>query len=216
MPFRQLPGARLCCFKKGDILISDGEPISCLYYLIDGLVYREIITESGNETIVNMKTTKTPLGALVGLLILYREDQISTSTFVAKTDCTCYKIPKESYLAMADKDPQIMKETLKLMMKEFVRLTDLYNGKREGDAASRLCQLLLEHSQSEDGRIIVPTQWSNMEMAKYLGVHSVTISRILKALKQNRCLYRSGAVLVISDWEKVTDYAQRKEPLNYK
>lgn len=216
MPFRHLPGAKLVHFKKGETLLASGEQLTHLYYLVEGAVNREITTENGNETIVTVKTTETPVDALVGLILLYRESEISNSTFVAQTDCTCYQIPKESYLEVANKSPELLLATIRLMTKETSRLTELYNCKREGDAASRLCALLMSQAQQDNGQYIVPLHWSNLEIAKYLGIHSVTVSRILKILKQNGCLRRSGKGLIITDPDKITAYAEHREHLNYR
>ena len=216
MPFRNLPGAKLVHYKKGEVLLASGERLTHLFYLIEGVVNREIITENGNETIVTIKTTETPVDALVGLILLYRDSNLSNSTFVAKTDCTCYQIPRESYVEVANKSPELLLATIRLMTRETKRLTELYNSKREGDAASRLCALLISQGQQRDGQYLVPVHWSNLEIAKYLGIHSVTVSRILKILKQNGCLYRSGKGLVISDLDKIAAYAEHQEHLNYR
>lgn len=216
MPFRNLPGAKLTQYKKGEVLLASGQRLTHLFYLVEGIVGREIITENGNETIVTIKTTETPVDALVGLILLYRDSDISNSTFVAKTDCTCYLIPRESYVQVANQNPELLLSTIRLMTRETKRLTELYTSKREGDAASRLCALLLSQCQEQGGRYRVPIHWNNLEIAKYLGIHSVTVSRILKILKQNGCLYRSGQGLVLSDPDKIAAYAEHREHLNYR
>lgn len=216
MPFRNLPGAKLVHYKKGDVLLASGEQLTHLIYLVEGVVNREIVTENGNETIISTKTTDSPIDALVGVILLYRDSDISNSTFIAKTDCTCYLIPKESYLEVANKSPELLLDTIRLMTRETKRLTELYNSKREGDAASRLCALLLEQSRPQDDQMIVPSYWSNLEISKYLGIHTVTVSRILKILKQDGCLKRSSQGLVLTDPAKLADYAEHRKQLNYR
>ncbi len=41
MPFRELPGAVQCKFRKGERIMRAGEPIDFIYYLTKGTVYRE-------------------------------------------------------------------------------------------------------------------------------------------------------------------------------
>ena len=216
MPFRHLPGAKLCHFQKGDILLASGDALEYLYYLVEGAVNRTITTENGNETIVTIKTTETPVDALVGVVLLYRENEVSNSTFVAQTDCTCYQIPKESYREVANQSPELLLATIRLLTKETSRLTELYTSKREGDAASRLCALLLKQGRKHEEKLIVPPYWSNLEIAKYLGIHSVTVSRILKILKRDGCLRRESSGLILLDPVKITAYAQHREHLNYR
>ena len=204
MPFRDLPGAKLVHYKKGDILLASGEQLTHLFYLVEGVVNREIVTENGNETIVSIKTNESPIDALVGVILLYRDSDISNSTFVAKTDCTCYLIPKESYLEVANKSPELLLDTIRLMTRETKRLTELYNSK------------LLDQSRPKDGQTIVPAYWNNLEIAKYLGIHTVTVSRILKILKQSGALKRSPQGLVLTDPAKIAAYAEHREQLNYR
>ena len=40
MPFRELPGATPCRFRKGELLIKAGEPTEYVYYLTKGVDYR--------------------------------------------------------------------------------------------------------------------------------------------------------------------------------
>ena len=117
---------------------------------------------------------------------------------------------------MANKRPALLLDTIRLMTRETKRLTELYNSKREGDAASRLCALLLDQSRLKDGQTIVPAYWNNLEIAKYLGIHTVTVSRILKILKQSGALKRSPQGLVLTDPAKIAAYAEHREQLNYR
>ncbi len=114
--FRQLSGAELCHFRKGEIIIKAGEAVEYIYYLMKGSVYRKIIARNGGETIVTVKKADGSLEALVGVVVLYRKERLSNSDFIAKTDCTCYKIPAESYLAMANQNPEILLATIDLLM----------------------------------------------------------------------------------------------------
>lgn len=216
MPFRNLPGAKLCHFRKGEVLISAGQIVTHIYYLVIGTVYREIATESGSETIINVKTTTSPLEALVGVMILYRKDYLSSGSFIAKTNCTCYQIPKNSYLAMANKDPKVLLETISVLMEEHTHLTELYNTKREGNVASRLCGLLLSKAQLSGDMLIVPSEWTNIELAKFLGVHQVTIARIIRVLKEREVVCRTKLGLSILNREKLTNYADQTEHIQYR
>lgn len=56
MPFRDLPGVTQCSFKRGEVLIAAGELTEYVYYLQSGVVYRELLTDAGHESIMSRKT----------------------------------------------------------------------------------------------------------------------------------------------------------------
>ena len=61
MNFKDLPGIEPCFFKKGDILIHDGDRVDYIYYLRKGTVYREIVTETGIESILSCKAAASQI-----------------------------------------------------------------------------------------------------------------------------------------------------------
>lgn len=89
MPFRNLPGATLCTFKKGEHLISAGDEVQAIFYLSSGVVYRIMTRASGNETIVSRKVGGQGVSSLIGIYILYSEEipYIAANDFVAYSDC---------------------------------------------------------------------------------------------------------------------------------
>ncbi len=97
MPFRDLPGVTQCRFQQGEYLISVGEQIDHVYYLVKGIVHREFLTVSGYESILSIKTGGSVVGALVGILLFYwpQNKGISDYNFIARTNCICYRVPKD-------------------------------------------------------------------------------------------------------------------------
>ena len=69
MNFKDLPGIEPCFFKKGDILIHDGDRVDYIYYLRKGTVYREIVTETGIESILSCKEGGGLTDSLIGILL---------------------------------------------------------------------------------------------------------------------------------------------------
>ena len=60
MKFTDLPGIEPCFFKKGEILIADGDRVDHVYYLRKGTVYREIVTDTGIESILSLQRRRRP------------------------------------------------------------------------------------------------------------------------------------------------------------
>lgn len=217
MPFRDLPGVTQCRFKQGECLISDGEYIDYVYYLVQGTVYRELLTDSGYESILSVKNGNSVVGSLVGILVLYRTDNpgLCNYNFIARTNCICYRVPKDVCMRYLREHPILLEDVVRTSMDEYNRLLDLFQAKREGGVAGRLCCFLLERSRdTEDGRIL-SKKYTNVEMSKFLSVHKVTVARILGALKDEGCVTRTEHGLQLLDIPALEDYAYRHKPLNY-
>ena len=218
MPFRDLPGVTQCRFKRGDVLIHAGEQVEYIYYLLKGTVYREMLTEAGYESILGIKAGDGVASSLVGILVLYRpkEPGVSRYNFVASTNCVCYRIPKAVCMQYIRSHPDLMESLVRTAMEEYNHLLDLFQSKREGGVAARLCAFLLEHSyDTEDGRFVAKKH-SNVEISKFLSVHKVTIARIMRVLKEQGCVVRTSKGLLLQNITLLTEYAQQEKQLDYK
>jgi len=217
MPFRDLPGVTQCRFKRGDYLIRAGEPMEYVYYLLRGTVYRESVTDSGHEHILSRKTGGNIVQSLVGVLNLYRRvnEGVSRNDFIAHTNCTCYRIPKEVCLAYLRQHPQLLEELVRTAMDEYVRLQALFQAKEEGCVAGKLCALLLERSHETEQGLLVSKKITNVEMAKFLAVHKVTVARILRVLKEEQTVSRTPEGLLLHDPERLRQYAENQLVLKY-
>ena len=218
MPFRDLPGVTKCHFKPGDCLIAAGERVDYIYYLQKGVVYRELLTDKGYESILSRKVGDSTVSSLIGILPWYRRHDvgISTNDFVAKTNCVCYRIPKDVCIEYLQQHHELLEELVRIAMEEYMRLMDLFQAKREGDVSSRLCRFLLKSSRDTEQGKILPKKYTNVEIAKFLSVHKVTVARILRALKEENCVVRTAEGLLLSDEAELEAYACQQKILEYK
>ena len=217
MPFRDLPGVVQCRFKKGERLMRAGEPIDYIYYLIKGTVYREIVTDKGYESILSRKHNDGIAKSLIGILAAYNRNAGNTSNndFFAYTDCTCYKIPLETCKAYLRQHPDVLEEVLHHAMDEYDNVWKMFYTRREGHGSARLCALLLERARETEQGLMVPRKCTNVEISKLLSIHKVTVSRMLRALKEEGAVARTSEGLVLRDPERIKQYAENKIELEY-
>lgn len=215
MDFLMLPGVSECHFRKGDVLIYAGQEVDCVYYLKKGVIYREIITASGNESILSTKAGDRLVESLVGVLIFYHPGP-STSNFIAHTNCICYRIPKKVCMDYLLEHPKLLEDVVRLSMEEYVRLYELFQVKQEGSAAGQLCKFLLEHSEeTKEGRLL-PKNYTNVTMAKFLSVHKVTVARIIRVLKEEGTVARTKEGLLLLSPDKLNAYAESEKTIGYR
>lgn len=214
MDLLKMPEVVYCEFNKDDYIIYQGEKLEFLYYLVSGSCYRLTVTENGCETIYGVKEPSKGVQSLLGVLTVY-SDGISSNNFIAGTECSCYRIPKETFFKYVSDKPDILNELLRLAMWELRKVAGSYKCRQEGKTANRLCRLLLENTQDKRGDLIVSKKYNNVRMSQFLGVHEVTISRILRALIKEGLIKRKKDGLHILNEEKIKIYANSEEDVKY-
>ena len=217
MDLLKMPGVTYCEFKKGESLIHQGEEVNYIYYLISGKCYRMCTTDKGDEVIYGVKESNDFVKSLVGVLILYgKENRISSSEFIARNKCCCYRIPQKTFFAYVENKPEILTQLLHIAMSEYQELYNSFQARQEGKVANRLCALLLKHAQLNGGRLLVNKTFSNnAEISRFLGIHKVTVAKILKALKEKGILDKDKDGIIIYDEKQMKVYAEAREVMEY-
>ncbi len=214
----KLKGAELKHYKKGQILIYQGDPVTHLYYLVKGTVFREVVTPDGYESVPSVKTAASKgIASMVAVLALFtgNENLASNSTFITMSPCTCYKIPKDSVMEYLLANPDELVHVVELAMREHANLFQLLVMRNEGQVANRLCKLLLDRCICDGGNYLVTGQSTNVDLAKFLCVHKVTIARIIRQLKEEGVISKKGSAIRILDHDKMREYADCRRQLKY-
>ncbi|WP_031517836.1 Crp/Fnr family transcriptional regulator [Desulfofalx alkaliphila] len=210
------PGVVLCKFKKGDYIIRQGEEIQYLYYLEKGSCRRSTITEKGDEIVFGIKdSSKEFVQRVLGVLILY-SDGVSVSNFIAEEDCRCYRIPKDTFTEYVQDKPDILNSLVSLAMYELRELKKSFQARQEGKVANRLCELLLNNAYHKNGKLIVNKKYSLTKISQFLGIHRVTVAKILKSLRDEGVITREKEGIVILDEKQLENYANAEKIIDYK
>lgn len=220
MPFREFPGVTICRFKKGDYLFRIGEPVEFVYYLIQGSVCREITTKLGKEIIVSVKKSDNLVHSIVGVFEIFvvsdDEPMVCHSDFIANSNCLCYKIPKDICLSYIRQRPHLLEELVRLSFSEYMQLYEIFQTKEEGKVANALCQFLIDKSIEVENAYIVPKKIKNIEIAKTLSIHKVTVSRIIQILKDEGIIEKGPEGIRIKNINQLKLYADGKADLKYR
>jgi len=215
MDLLKMPGVIYCEFKKKSYIIRQGEKVDSIYYLVSGTCYRTTITEKGDEIIYGVKESNNNLiHSLLGVLVLY-SDGISTNQFVARSKCCCYKIPKEVFFQYVQVRPDILTQMLYMAMWELRELASSFQARQEGKVANRLCNLLLKKAQTKQGKRLIDKGYSNSEISRFLGIHKVTVARILRVLKDEGIIDKQKEGIIILDEERLENYAKAEKMMDY-
>lgn len=216
MPFRSLPGAERCFFQPEEHLISAGDPLDVVYYLVSGVVYRIIVTENGDECILNRKNGGEGVASLIGILAAYTEKPYhSINDFVAHTECICYRIPADVCIDYLRQRPELLEGLLHESVCDYASLSKKFWARKEKNASAELCAFLLENSHQINGERVLSRQYTNVEIAKFISVHRVTVTNMLRALKAEGCVERTSEGILLRDPELLAAYRDGEKILSY-
>jgi len=211
----KMPGVTYCEFKKGSTIIQQDEKVEYVYYLTGGTCYRMKITEKGDEIIFGIKEPNQRIYSLIGVLVVFG-DGFTDSRFVAKTTCYCYKIPKKVLLHYISDKPDILMQLLKMAMMEYRRLSLMFQARQKGKIGNWFCALLLAGAKDINGKLWANKAYSNnAEVSRLLGIHKVTVAKIIKKLKEDGIINKCKEGIEIIDQEQLMNYANFECNLKY-
>lgn len=203
-------------FQKGEFILRQGDYMEYLWLLEEGTCYRHMDTDKGDTIIYAIKQPGSTVSSLLGVLNLYNDDQVSSFSFVARTPCRCLCIPADAFRIWADDKPAVLKDLLILAANNSRELRVGFRALQEGRVANRLCQILISCSKVVQGREIISRDYTFTEMASMLGIHHVTVSRIIRALCEEGVLKKDAGCILILNRERLTQYANSEISLSYK
>lgn len=217
MTFTNLPGVEPCFFKKGDILIKNGDRVEFIYYLRQGTVYREMMTDKGSESILSCKEGGGLTDSLVGVLLLYDQSGslISYNNFVAGTDCYCLRIPADAFKRYVRAHPALLEQLVGTAVHECGYMMNLYLGKSGLSAPAAICRWILERVQEDDTGDAFFEAYNHNDIAKFLNLHKVTVSRIFSALQRAQIIEKNGKGYLVKDLDRMQAFANNECQLKY-
>ena len=204
----QLPSAYPCRFSKGQYLIHQGDAMDYVYFLHSGRCERIEYSDCGDEIIFNTKISGEGLNALVGLNNLWNPQPYSFSSFIAKTNVTCSRIEAASAKQALLTRPDILDAIMALQMDNYLRLRALFKCHHERRTPNLLCELLIKNAAASPDGLSLPKKLTNVSISHQLGVHQVTVAKIMAYLQKEAIIERTPAGLKILDLPRLHSYAQ--------
>lgn len=184
-------------FQKHHVIARAGEPLTNVFYLVDGLVSQYDIAPNGNEIVVNIFKP----GAFFPMSTALNSTP-NTYFFEAATNTTVHIAPAHDVVAFLHDNPDI---TLNLLSRVYRGVDGVLRRMAHlmgGDAKSRLLFELVNSAyrfgeRQTDGAVFVPLKEN--DIAKHSGLARETVSRHVQALKTAGLLTVVQKGLVIKD-----------------
>lgn len=190
---------------KGVSLSKIDDNRDYIYYLQEGLCALVRKTKADEEVIYNYLQDDSLLGVICYGLGEDRYSKNQETYFVTKTKCVVYKIPHKAINQLVDQDPQMGFMIAIAMSQHFSDVLNHFQSANHDLTNIRLCKMFLQLAKPEQDEYVLDKYFRYNEIAKYLGVHVVTIARIMQELKSQNIIQKKGQQIVYKDKNKLKE-----------
>lgn len=191
--------------------------ISNYVYLLDeGICALTSITKQGEEQIY---LYFRPLRIIGFNQFVVSADKHNANTpefsVITKTTCSLYQIPYCTFLELIRNNSEFNAFLMETLADNYIDALIHFHLMQEESVVVRLCHLLFEVSQLKGGTRVVPRFFTYAEMAKYLGCHSVTVSRIMAKLKQKGYVTKTPYGIAIEQEDALQELINSESRFQY-
>ena len=174
--------------KKGESLFLEGDKVSKLFIISEGMIKISKTTVTGKEQIINILTVGDFLGESN---ILGDTHEINVSATAVKNTELC-TISREDLKEILYSNPEIALKLLSELNKRLSEVENLSKNLSNNNPESRICYMLIEFSEKY-GKIItdsieIELPLNREGMANYCGLARETLSRKLSYLENKNII----------------------------
>jgi CRP/FNR family transcriptional regulator len=189
--------SRAVPFKRGDRIFAEGDPSDDLLVIARGRVKVCKMTPAGKDVILEIFGPGDPLGAVAAY-----EGRSYPASAVALEDTTCIQVPRESFFALLEQYPSLVRGLLVGLTQRLVELTnrlaDLTGGRVEPRVARLFLKMAGEIGRAERDGVFIPMALSRQEIADLSGTTIETCIRIMSRWgKQNIVVTEKDGFLLL-------------------
>jgi CRP/FNR family transcriptional regulator len=179
-------------FKKGQMLLHEGEKSDKLFIVNKGQVKVSKLTLNGKEQILYILTS----GEFFGELDLFNSDEVNNFSVYAIEDTEICLLTKYDIDRIMEANPEISLKLLKAVTKRLAHTENLAQNLATKDPEVRLIHMILEFCQKfgtkKNEGILIELPLTREEIASYVGVTRETISRKLSKFENLGLISLSG------------------------
>ena len=191
----------------GQVIFKSGDPLSPFgYYLHQGVAALVDTLENGTERVLRYHKP----GSFLGHFMIYRQARELQDT-VTKTECVLYKIANEDFIAYIYAYPQVLIDQIIEVGNLNRHLYRRYASISQNRTANLICAIVQENAYLENGVMRVHSYLTYAEIARFLGIHPVTVAKVMKKLQNEGVIKRKGRHTEVCDMEALEAYCDGKE-----
>jgi CRP/FNR family transcriptional regulator len=199
--------SKIKSFKKHNRIFNEEDYYLGFYILLKGTVKVYKISSKGKESVVHIVK---PLNAFADIP-LFEGGNYPVSA-EAIDECLTLFIPKEKFLELISKEPEISLKMLAGFAKRLKALINQLEDISSKEVSNRLAKYLLKEIDLS-GTVNFPEPFIKLSipkstLASYIGTITETLSRTFKKLQDENILRVSGKKIFVNDIKKLQDLAK--------
>lgn len=193
---------------KGTVILGVEAAVDGVYYVKEGVVETTLHTLSGPEKLLYCVGP----GCVFGEVCCFAPSEHMEAMVKARTDCTLYFFKRDVIEGViAQEHPFLLIELIRILG-HIVRMYGVLLQDSLGlDFFARVCRFLVyliefkgAVNASAHKEVVVESGVTQSDMARFLGVHRVTVTKAVRRLKEEGVLLRfTKRELVIADFPKL-------------
>jgi CRP-like cAMP-binding protein len=188
---------RVQVFEKEDFLFNAGDETIGFYYVNAGEIRIFRMGDQGRE----VEVVRLYPGDFFGEAVVFVSDKFPAFAQAVKNSEVLF-FPKKILFQQIDKNPTTARFFISLLAKKCVVLNKRIETLELKTVRQRLAQLLLELSQEQKSNEIV-LNMKKVEIARFIGTISETLSRNLKQMQDDNLIEVFGRNIRVKDSEKL-------------
>jgi len=197
-------------FKKGEILVYEGEKLDTLFIIRKGRIKLLKNTLQGKEQILNILTN----GDFFGELNIFNMDAVANFSAYAMENIEICLLEQNKMNQIILENPSISLKLLKTVTERLVHTENLVQNLATKNPEIRIVNMILEFSEKYGTKtnegIVILLPLNREEMANYIGVTRETITRKLKMLKELGLIETVGnKTLIVKDKLMLSAYLSK-------
>jgi CRP/FNR family transcriptional regulator len=200
-------------YPKNTIIIEPGEIPKCCYAIKKGCVIGYEYSDGGDERVYDVMMA----GSLMLDAILFMNGGRGVPSpiyFKTVKNSELIQIEKQTIIREMQEDPRLTVEIIGSVANKFFSTMEQLRELKCHDAEWRLCNMLLIFSDSygephDNKKILIAEKISQQILSNLLGVNRISITRLMKKLKD------MGLVEQINGYYCITDIDKMKRHLDF-
>lgn len=187
-----LSRSRTLKFRKGVILMSEGETGESLYIINEGTVRIFVSDEEGNEMTLFIEGA----GSYIGEISLL-DDAPRTASAITMEKTEVISISKTAFVEIIKENPEIAFNIISALTHKLRRATEGIRSLALKNVYQRLVLKLLELSIEDNGQKLIPKKHSHSELGKMIGASREMVGKVMAELTKGEYIEQRDKQLVL-------------------
>lgn len=134
---------------------------------------------------------------------------------IAKTDCIVYKIMADKLQDLIENDVHFNHLMFETLSQNYMNIFQRYLQMEEDSVPIRVAMFLLDYARCDQEHLVLPRFFNFSEIAEYLNIHQVTLSRVFSALRHLACVSKEDHHIIILKPDILRAIIDKKITLTY-